>query len=310
MCPSIGESAFFLVFFGLSILQVQRNIATLHCVKVIKNCVRIFRVHSVFSDDTHSKMDMFFSGLSPELFALALFVTLVAGTVKGMVGFAMPMVMISGLSSFLSPELALAGLILPTVATNALQAFRQGPSEALASIRAYKVFLMAMAGLLLVSAQLVSLVPSHVLLLGIGLAVSLFTAMQLMGVSPRFTGASKPLEALFGGVAGALGGVSGIWGPPTVMYLNARDVAKQEALRIQGVIYGVGAIILLISHLGSGVLNARTLPFSAAMLVPSVLGLWLGFKLHDRIDQKGFRRLTQIVLFLAGLNLLRRGLMG
>jgi len=51
-----------------------------------------------------------------------LLVGLVAGVVKGMVGFAMPMIMISGMSSFISPELALAGLILPTLSTNGWQA--------------------------------------------------------------------------------------------------------------------------------------------------------------------------------------------
>ena len=54
-----------------------------------------------------------------------LIVGFVAGVVKGMVGFAMPMIMISGMGSFVSPELALAGLILPTLVTNGWQAMRQ-----------------------------------------------------------------------------------------------------------------------------------------------------------------------------------------
>ena len=74
-------------------------------------------------------MDIISSGLTPALFCLALGVTLLAGVVKGMVGFAMPMIMISGLSSFIAPELALAALILPTVATNLQQAFRHGADE-------------------------------------------------------------------------------------------------------------------------------------------------------------------------------------
>ena len=51
------------------------------------------------------------AGLDPALFWLAMAITLFAGVVKGAVGFAMPMIMISGFSSFLTPELALAGLI-------------------------------------------------------------------------------------------------------------------------------------------------------------------------------------------------------
>ena len=66
------------------------------------------------------------AGLDLFHFILAIAVTLFAGFVKGAVGFAMPMIMISAFSSFLPPETALAGLILPTVVTNLSQAFRQG----------------------------------------------------------------------------------------------------------------------------------------------------------------------------------------
>ena len=51
-------------------------------------------------------------------FAISLLVGALAGLVKGVTGFAMPLIMISALSSFLTPDLALAGLILPTLVTN------------------------------------------------------------------------------------------------------------------------------------------------------------------------------------------------
>jgi uncharacterized membrane protein YfcA len=38
--------------------------------------------------------------------------------------------------------------------------------------------------------------------------------------------------------------------------------------------------------------------------------MWIGGRLQDRIDQNGFRRLTLLVLLIAGLNLLRRALLG
>ena len=92
--------------------------------------------------------------------------------------------------------------------------------------------------------------------------------------------------------------------------LMARETEKGEQMRVQGVIYGLGALALTAAHLGSGLLNAATAPFSLALVVPAILGLWLGFRLHDRIDQPAFRKATLAVLLLAGLNLVRRGLMG
>eukprot|EP00615_Pteridomonas_danica_P003742 CAMPEP_0114338140 /NCGR_PEP_ID=MMETSP0101-20121206/6841_1 /TAXON_ID=38822 ORGANISM="Pteridomonas danica, Strain PT" /NCGR_SAMPLE_ID=MMETSP0101 /ASSEMBLY_ACC=CAM_ASM_000211 /LENGTH=90 /DNA_ID=CAMNT_0001470629 /DNA_START=155 /DNA_END=424 /DNA_ORIENTATION=- len=59
----------------------------------------------------------------------ALAVTFAAGFVKGSVGFAMPLIMISGLSLFLEPTLAIAGIILPIVLSNFLQVARYGRAE-------------------------------------------------------------------------------------------------------------------------------------------------------------------------------------
>ena len=79
-------------------------------------------------------------------------------------------------------------------------------------------------------------------------------------------------------------------------------------MRIQGVIYGLGALVLAVAHLQSGVLRAETLPLSALMVPPAFVGMWLGLKVSDRIDQATFRKATLIVLAVAGLNLLRRAL--
>ncbi|WP_322865113.1 hypothetical protein U5922_002225 [Aquicoccus sp. G2-2] len=65
----------------------------------------------------------------PHLFALCLGIGLVAGFVKGMVGFAMPLVLISGLSSIIPPELALAGLLFPTLLGNLWQGGGKGSMQ-------------------------------------------------------------------------------------------------------------------------------------------------------------------------------------
>ncbi len=54
-------------------------------------------------------------------------------------------------------------------------------------------------------------------------------------------------------------------------------------------------------------LSAATLPFSAALVLPAMLGQWVGYAVQDRLDQAPFRRWTQIMLILTGLNLMRRG---
>ena len=254
-------------------------------------------------------MEMFFDLLSPQLWVVALSIALLGGIVKGVVGFAMPMVVISGLSSFIEPELALAGLILPTLVANGTQALRQGIGPAWASAQRFWVYLVVGGVVLLGSAQLVRVLPIGVMLGMIGVPVTLFALLQLAGLRLRLSRQRKDVEAGIGAFAGFLGGISGIWGPPTVLYLTALDTEKTEQMRAQGVIYGLGAVALVGAHIGSGVLRIETFPLSLALIAPALLGQRLGGMVLDRIDQAVFKKATLFVLLIVGMNLIRRSLM-
>ncbi|WP_037311082.1 sulfite exporter TauE/SafE family protein [Ruegeria halocynthiae] len=251
-----------------------------------------------------------FSILTPQELLLAFGVAFIAGCVKGMVGFAMPMVLVSGLSMFLPPDLAIAGLILPTLVTNGIQALREGVPAAVSSIRQFRTFLIVGLVFLLMGAQVVSLVPASTFLLMIGIPVSFFALIQVLGAQLTLNAPSVRIEAFIGAIAGFVGGMSGIWGPPTVAYLTALNTPKAVQMRVQGVIYGLGAVALLLAHLGSGILRAETAPFSVVLIAPALAGMWIGYQLQSRIDQVLFRKVTLLVLLIAGLNLLRRGLVG
>src|SRR6056297_1045414 len=95
------------------------------------------------------------------LLASILAITLLAGVVKGAVGFAMPLIMVSGLGSLLEPRLAVAALILPIVLSNALQVLRSGPREALQAMRDFWLYLVLVCGMILISAQFLTVIPSN-----------------------------------------------------------------------------------------------------------------------------------------------------
>jgi len=81
-------------------------------------------------------------------------------------------------------------------------------------------------------------------------------------------------------------------------------------MRVQGVVYSAGAIMLVLAHMRTGVLTAPSVTLSTVLLLPALVGLALGFVVQDRLDQDKFRKMTLLVLVVAGLNLIRRGLMG
>ncbi len=296
----------------IGILQVQRNNNSPEVCGRIKNVAGDFGCTGAGRAVGESMEQL---GILGELPAWTLItgtvIVLFAGFVKGAVGFALPMIIISGLGSILPAETALAALILPTLATNLRQSLRGGWRGAVETGRRYWLFLAALLICLVLSAQLVSVIPTRALFLLIGGVLIIFGALQLSGWVLRLDPLNRVRDELaIGGVAGALGGVSGIWGPPTVMYLTATDAPKAQAMRVQGVIYGIGSIALLLAHLRSGVLNTHTLPLSLAAVLPAFAGMALGYMLHDRMPQATFRRAMLLVLTIAGLNLVRRGIFG
>ncbi|MEZ5798942.1 MAG: sulfite exporter TauE/SafE family protein [Paracoccaceae bacterium] len=255
-------------------------------------------------------MEFLTGGLAPWAFAAAMAVTLFAGFVKGAVGFAMPLIMISAFSAFLPPDLALAGLILPTLISNLSQAFRQGVEPAWDSARKYRRFLIGTVVFIAVSAQVFDQIPRVAYLVLLGVPVTAFAAIQLAGVPLALPLRHRGLaEWVLGVIGGLYGGVSGIWGPPLLVFLLSTGVAKQEMVRVQGVVFLIGAVALLGAHVGTGLANPERLAFSAALVVPAMLGMTLGYRIQDRLDQAVFRRWTQGLLVVSGLNLVRQALM-
>lgn len=254
-------------------------------------------------------MDWATVGLTAPALGAALVIAGFAGFVKGAVGFAMPLIMMSAFSAFLPPQTALAGLILPTLLTNLSQALRQGLPAARDTAVTYRRFLIGTVIFIAISAPFAAEIPRSAFLLMLGIPITAFAALQLSGQSLAIRLHHRTrAEWGLGVIGGLYGGVSGIWGPPLLVYLLSTGASKIEAIRAQGVVFLIGAVALLAAHLGTGVANGPSLAFSAALSIPAFIGLKLGYALQDRLDQQRFRRWTQGLLVLTGLNLVRQAL--
>jgi len=261
-------------------------------------------------------MDMlsFFAPLveGPALILLAaVAIMALGGFVKGAVGFALPMIAVSGLGSLMSAQETVAVLILPAFVSNIWQALRQGVGPAVTSFRRYWRLNLILVLVIALVAQAVPHLSSDTLFVLLGVLVTAAAALQLAGWQPRAPDGHRPrqrLEVATGLVGGVTGGLAGVWGPPVVLFLVALGTPKVEQIRAQGLTFLLGSIVLVAAHLKSGLLDAQTLPLSAVLCLPVILGMALGLRAQDRMDQALFRRITLIVLCLAGLNLLRRGL--
>ncbi len=232
------------------------------------------------------------------------------GFAKGVVGFALPLIALSLAGSFLPYQTAVALLIVPMLVSNLFQALRNGIGPALGQPPAV---LVAEPGAgdrdrAVGAAGRGAAGPGALRHPRAGGLRSSARASCSGGGRGCRRGTGWPSRPGVAALAGFFGGLSGIWGPPLIMYLLAVGLPKTEMVRVQSLSFLLGAMVLFVAHLHSGVLNAVTLPASAWLVLPTMAAMFLGYRVHDRLDQARFLKVTLVVLVLTGLNLLRRAL--
>lgn len=247
--------------------------------------------------------------LATILFAAA--TVLLAGFIKGVSGFALPLTMVAGLTLILPAETVVAMIAFPALVTNFLQARRAGLAMALATLRQYWLLNLILVLTVFASTWLVVTLDERSLFLVVGSGGFVFSVLQVLG-RPRHLPENWQfaLQAPFGLVAGVLGGIAGIWGVALVNYFLALRISKPAFVQALGVTYFVACIPYIAGHVQTGVLNTATAPLSLLALIPALLGLRLGIALQDRLDPVRFRQIVLIILLLITLNLVRRGLWG
>ena len=234
-------------------------------------------------------------------------VLVLAGLVKGTIGFGLPLVAVSIVTQILPKEWALALMILPVVLSNLFLGF-QGRLF-VPSLRRFWPVIIAVCSGIFAGAMGLAWLPQARFMLVVGLVVVVFALAEqfrlVLPVPARHERGIGIAAGLFGGL---LGGVSTAFGPPLIMYLTALRLSKAEFVAAIGAIWTFASLMLIVAFHQSGILVGERAWWSLAACIPVGAGLWLGSRLRDRIPQEPFRRLVRLALLLLGVNLIRRAI--
>ena len=245
--------------------------------------------------------------LSPWAWAALVVAFLCGGVVKGLVGIGLPLVLVPLTTQFLDAPAAIALLTVPMIATNIGQAAEGG--QTMATIRRLGPVLATLIPGIWLGVHLLLGVDRQRLNVALGivfvaLAVLLLSASRLR-LDPRADWWSGPLA---GAIAGVLGGVSAMFGPPMIVWLVGRGTAPDVFVKSMAIIAFSGSAALLLALSGSGSMGWPDLLVSAAGIVPIQLGMPVGRWLRRRVDPATFRVGVLVLLALGGMDLLRRAL--
>ncbi len=239
--------------------------------------------------------------------ALLAGVLVVAGFVKGTVGFGLPLVALSVLTQFLTKEWVLAVMVLPVVFSNLFIGFEG--RLFVPSLRRFWPTILAIGAGMAAGVLGLGWLPQDSFLLVVGLVVITFALLeQFRLVLPVPATHERAVGVVAGLLGGLLGGISTAFGPPLVMYFTALRLSKEQFVAAIGVVWTFASVFLIATFYGASILAGERIAWSIAACVPVGLGLWIGIRLRNRIPQEPFRRLVGFSLLILGLNLIRRGI--
>ncbi len=124
-------------------------------------------------------------------------------------------------------------------------------------------------------------------------------------VTPRLPQLNHSIWAYsFGFVAGLLGGIFAISGPPVIMYSSCQRWSPQTFKgNLQGFFLPVSLMILL-GHLFDGNVTSELWRYALFSIPAIIVGIVLGLQLDGRINPNTFRKIVLVLLLFIGLRLI------
>jgi len=239
--------------------------------------------------------------------ALVALTFLVAGIVKGITGMGLPTVSMGVLGAFMSPVSAASLLVIPSLVTNVWQLIIGSSFTALIS-RLWLMMLGIVIGTV-AGSRLLTNATTKWTTVGLGAALAAYALSSLLArpfsISAR---AERWLSPIIGVATGLITGGTGVFVIPAVPYLQALGLSKDDLIQALGLSFTVSTIALAIGLLGGGAFRLENIAGSSLAIVPSLLGMWLGTVIRDRIGAATFRRWFLTFLMLLGLELIIRPL--
>ncbi|MBO6521757.1 MAG: sulfite exporter TauE/SafE family protein [Rhodospirillales bacterium] len=248
-------------------------------------------------------------GLPADIVILLAFAIFMGGIAKGISGVALPIVTLSIALNFVEPRTGLAAIILSIVVTNVWQAF--GARNILIPVRRFWFMAIVFLIFLYTGSLLATRVESWVLFLVIGGAAIVFTATQFYkpDAPPLTPRTEKIVGPIVGVIAGLMGGMTVVWGPPIMMFLFLLRADKEMWVASISFLYLLGSVPLALFYYDNGILADDMLWLSAAACIPAMAGIMIGERIRRYINEALFRKVLLIIIFVGGLNMIRRAFM-
>ena len=239
------------------------------------------------------------------VFIAAAFV--LAGLVKGVVGFGLPTVALAVITASVGHHEAIALMLGPSLATNGWQAFAGG--HLISSLRRMWPFFVAGTLGIWASSHALSVADPRLLTGLLGIALVIYSLMTLFfrplpppGPKERF------LSPAVGALTGTITGVTGSFVVPSVMYFQCLGLSRDALIQTMGLWFFTSSVLLLAALGRESLLTADLALMSLAAIVPTIAGMLLGGRIRSALPEQRFRQVFLFATLLLGLYIAARAI--
>jgi hypothetical protein len=225
---------------------------------------------------------------------------LLAGFVKGVIGLGLPTVSMGLLAVSMPPSRALAIVIVPAIVTNVWQTF-VGPYLADIIRRLWPLMVGTALGIWLNADMLTGPYARYgTIILGLLLVVYAVIGLRKFSFS-----VARSNEKWIGGIVGLITGLvsaaTGVQVLPSMPYLQAIGMEKDELVQALGVFFTVATLALAFNLTSAGLMTAATAAPGVIALAASFAGMFIGQAIRSRLQPDVFRRWFLVAMILLGL---------
>jgi uncharacterized protein len=227
---------------------------------------------------------------------------LLAGFVKGALGLGLPTVAMGLLAVSMPPAQAIAIVIVPAIVTNVWQTFG-GPYFRDIIRRLWPLLIGTAAGIWLNAGSLTGPYARYTTI-ALGL---LLVLNAVIGLCKLNFSIGRQNEKWVGGIVGVITGMvsaaTGVQVIPSVPFLQAIGMEKDELIQALGVFFTVATLALGFNLTSAGLLTTASALPGAVALACSFIGMFVGQAARSRLQPETFRRWFQIGMIALGLYL-------
>lgn len=225
-----------------------------------------------------------------------------AGFIKGVIGLGLPTVSIGLLAVAMPPAQAVAIVIVPAIVTNIWQTFAGSYLRDILR-RLWPLLLGTVIGIRLGAGLMTGPYARYgSLVLGV-----LLVAYGILGLSKRSFHVASNREKWIGGPVGLITGVisaaTGVQVIPSMPYLQAIGMEKDELVQALGVFFTTATLALAVNLTDAGLLSTATALPGLIALAAAFAGMFGGQAVRTRMHPDTFRRWFLIALMGLGLYL-------